>query len=57
MALREKNDAIIIKAGQWENFKNTLQKNKKTHNSWNIVTNRSVSDEAMRRIMKIAKEN
>ena len=57
MALRERNDAAIIKAGQWDNLMNTLRKHNGEYNCLKSVASRSVSDEAMRRIMKIAKEN
>lgn len=56
MALRERNDAAIIKAGQWDNLMNTLRKHNGEYNFLNSVASRSISDEAMGRIMKIAKE-
>ena len=57
MALHEKNDAAIIKAGQWESLIDALRKHKRKYNCLNSVSSRSVSDEAMRHIMKIAKED
>lgn len=57
MALHEKNDAAIIRAGQWESLINALQKHKRKCNCLNSVSSRSVSDETMLRIMKIAKED
>lgn len=57
MALRERNDAAIIKAEQWESLINTLRKHNGEYNCLNSVASRSVSDETMLHIMKIAKEN
>lgn len=56
MALRERNDAAIIKAGQWDNLMNTLRKHNGEYNCLKSVASRSVSDETMVHIMKIAKE-
>lgn len=56
MALRERNDAAIIKAGQWDNLITALREHKRKYSCLNSVTGRSISDDAMGRIMKIAKE-